>query len=433
MEAIIESLGECHFLSPLRHRHAGTDEFRTEEHRVIYDDSMEGVRDMFERGLSPLNFEMAGPREKIFFDPGKTSAAIVTCGGLCPGLNDIIRGVVMELYHRYGVTRIFGLRYGYEGLIPRLGHVPVALKPESVSTIHTFGGTILGSSRGPQDPREMVDHLEELGVDILFVVGGDGTLQGGARINAEIRRRGAKKSVIGIPKTIDNDIMYLDKSFGFDTAFAEAVKVVSCAHVEAVGAMNGIGLVKLMGRHSGFISCYAALAGQHVNYCLIPEVPFALDGPSGLLERLRCRLAQRKHAVIVVAEGAGQDLMQTNSSDTDASGNTKLGNIGEFLKMRITEFFNKRRIEVNLKYIDPSYTIRSVPASPQDNVYCLRLAQNAVHAGMAGKTGMLIGQWHSTFVHIPFELVTKGRRRVDPSGDLWQAVLECTGQPVRLS
>ena len=282
-------------------------------------------------------------------------------------------------------------------------------------------------------PAEMVDHLEELGVDLLFIVGGDGTLRGGEKINAEIRRRGGKRCVIGIPKTIDNDIMYLDKSFGFDTAFAEAVKAVACAHVEAVGAMNGIGLVKLMGRHSGFISCYAALAGQHVNYCLIPEVPFALDGPSGLLETLRYRLAKRRHAVIVVAEGAGQDLMNKNSSETDASGNMRLGNIGEFLKDKISEFFKKRRIEVNLKYIDPSYTIRSVPASAQDNVYCLRLAQNAVHAGMAGKTGMLIGQWHSTFVHIPFELVTQGRRRVDPSGDLWQAVLECTGQAVRMS
>jgi 6-phosphofructokinase 1 len=236
-------------------------------------------------------------------------------------------------------------------------------------------------------------------------------------------------SVLAIPKTSDNDIMYLDKSFGFDTAFAEAVKAVSCAHVEAVGAMNGVGLVKLMGRHSGFIACYAALAGQHVNYCLIPEVPFKLDGPSGLLETLRYRLAKRRHAVIVVAEGAGQDLLDGNLFETDASGNRRLGNIGEFLKDKITEFFKNRRIEVNLKYIDPSYTIRSVPASAQDNVYCLRLAQNAVHAGMAGKTNMLIGQWHGTFVHIPFGLVTKGRRRVDPAGDLWQAVLECTGQP----
>jgi 6-phosphofructokinase 1 len=432
MEAVIESLGECRYLSPLRHRVIGKNDFRTDEHRVIYDDSMEGVRDMFERGLSPLNFEMAGPREKIYFDPAKTSAAIVTCGGLCPGLNDIIRGVVMELYHRYGVTRIFGLKYGYEGLVPRLGHVPLALRPESVSTIHTFGGTILGSSRGPQDPGEMVEYLEELEVDILFIVGGDGTLAGGVKIANEIRRRGLRKSIIGIPKTIDNDIAYIDKSFGFDTAFAEAVKAVSCAHVEAMGAMNGIGLVKLMGRHSGFISCYAALAGQHVNYCLIPEVPFRLDGPSGLLEALRYRLAHRKHAVIVAAEGAGQDLMNIDASKTDASGNTRLGNIGEFLKDRITEFFKQRRLEVNLKYIDPSYTIRSVPASAQDNAYCLRLAQNAVHAGMAGKTSMLIGQWHSTLVHIPFELVTQGRQKVDPAGSLWQAVLECTGQPVRI-
>jgi 6-phosphofructokinase 1 len=432
MEAIIESLGQCQFLSPLRHRKFGSEIFRTDEHRVIHDDSMEGVRDVFERGLNALNFEVAGAREKIYFDPAKTSAAIVTCGGLCPGLNDIIRGVVMELYHRYGVTRIFGLRYGYEGLVPRFGHVPLALRPASVATIHTFGGTILGSSRGAQDAGEMVDHLEELGVDILFVVGGDGTLKGGARINAEIRRRGLKKSVVGIPKTIDNDIMYLDKSFGFDTAFAEAVKTVSCAHVEAMGAINGIGLVKLMGRHSGFIACYTALAGQHVNYCLIPEVPFNLDGPSGLLEALRYRLAKRKHAVIVVAEGAGQDLMDGDPLETDASGNRRLGNIGEFLKGKITEFFKSRRIELNLKYIDPSYTIRSVPASAQDNVYCLRLAQYAVHAGMAGKTNMLIGQWHGTFVYIPFELVTNGRRRLDPAGDLWQAVLECTGQPARL-
>jgi 6-phosphofructokinase 1 len=432
MEAIIESLGECSFVSPLRHRHAGSGKFRTDEHRVIYDDSMEGIRDTFERGLKPLSFEMAGPYEKIYFEPGKTSAAIVTCGGLCPGLNDIIRGIVMELYQRYGVTRIFGLRYGYEGLVPRFGHLPVALRPDSVSTIHTFGGTILGSSRGPQDVVDMVDHLEELDVDLLFVIGGDGTLKGGAAINAEIGRRGLKKCVIGIPKTIDNDIMYLDKSFGFETAFAEAVKAVSCAHVEAVGAMNGIGLVKLMGRDSGFIASHAALAGQHVNFCLIPEVPFRLEGPGGLLEELRYRLAQRKNVVIVAAEGAGQDLMEANQGKTDASGNRRLGDIGVFLKDKINEFFRKRRIEVNLKYIDPSYIIRSVPASPQDNVYCTRLAQNAVHAAMAGKTNMLIGRWHSTFVHIPFDLVTQGRRRLDPDGDLWQAVLECTGQPVRM-
>jgi 6-phosphofructokinase 1 len=425
----IESLGEAQYLSPLRHGHS--ERFKSESHRVLYDDRLPASQEVFGRGEIPLNFEIAGPREKIFFDPPKATAAIVTCGGLCPGVNDIIRGIVNELYNHYGTTRIYGIRYGYEGLVPRFGHVPLTLRPEAVSTIHTFGGTVLGSSRGPQDVGEMVDHLEELNVDILFVIGGDGTLRGAAAINAELRQRGLAKSVIGIPKTIDNDIMYIDKSFGFETAFAEAVKAVTAAYVEASCAVNGIGLVKLMGRHSGFIACFATLAAQHVNFCLIPEVPFELEGGRGLFEMLRHRIAQRKHAVIVVAEGAGQDLMQVNN-ETDASGNVRLGDIGLFLKEKINQFFADRRMEINLKYVDPSYLIRSVPASPQDNVYCTRLAQAAVHAGISGRTNMLVGRWHGSFVHIPFELVTHGRRRVEPDADLWLSVLETTGQPARM-
>jgi 6-phosphofructokinase 1 len=425
----IESLGEAQYLSPLRHGHS--ERFKGESHRVLYDDRLPASQEVFGRGEIPLSFEIAGPREKIFFDPPKATAAIVTCGGLCPGVNDIIRGIVNELYNHYGTTRVYGIRFGYEGLVPRFGHVPLTLRPESVSTIHTFGGTVLGSSRGPQDVGEMVDHLEELNVDILFVIGGDGTLRGAAAINAELRRRGLRKSVIGIPKTIDNDIMYTDKSFGFETAFAEAVKAVTAAYVEASCAVNGIGLVKLMGRHSGFIACFATLAAQHVNFCLIPEAPFQLEGGRGLLEMLRHQIAQRKHAVIVVAEGAGQDLMQVGN-ETDASGNVRLGDIGLFLKEKINQFFADRHMEINLKYVDPSYLIRSVPASPQDNVYCTRLAQAAVHAGISGRTNMLVGRWHGSFVHIPFELVTNGRRRVEPDADLWLSVLETTGQPARM-
>jgi 6-phosphofructokinase 1 len=429
MQSSIESLGEPRFLSPLRHGHS--ERFKDYSHRILYDDTIAATQAAFRNGEMPLSFEVAGPREKIFFDPPKVTAAIVTCGGLCPGLNDIVRGIVNELYNHYGTTRIYGIRYGYEGLVPRLGHVPLTLRPESVSTIHTFGGTILGSSRGPHDIGEMVDHLEELGVDILFLIGGDGTLRGGAAINAELRRRGLPKSVIGIPKTIDNDIMFIDKSFGFETAFAEAVKAVSAVHVEARGAVNGIGLVKLMGRHSGFIASFATLAAQHVDFCLIPEVPFELEGSRGLLEALRHHIGQRKQAVIVVAEGAGQDLMQV-IDEKDASGNPRFGDIGLFLKEKITDFFAHRRMEINLKYVDPSYIIRSVPASPQDNVYCTRLAQAAVHAGMSGRTNMLVGRWHGSFVHIPFDLVTHGRRRIDPNSDLWLSVLETTGQPARM-
>ena len=399
---------------------------------MLFDDSLQSVEETFRHGRPLVGFEHAGPREQLYFDPAKTTAAVVTCGGICPGLNDVVRGIVNQLSFGYGCTRVFGIRYGYEGLIPRFGHRPLMLGQDFVSTIHMLGGTILGSSRGHQNPDEMVDYLEELGVDILFVIGGDGTMSGGAAINEEIRRRGLKKCVIGIPKTIDNDIMYLDKSFGFETAFAEAVKAVSCAHVEAVGAVNGLGLVKLMGRDSGFIACNATLASQQVNFCLIPEVPFALTGARGFLEALRYRIAQRKHAVIVVAEGAGQELMQVHRGETDASGNRRLGDIGPFLQQQISEFFSSRGTPLNLKYIDPSYIIRSVPASPQDNVYCSQLAQHAVHAGMAGKTNMLVGRWHGSFVHVPFELVINRRQKVDPNSDLWHSVLECTGQPARL-
>ncbi len=432
MNTDIMSLGPGQFRSPLHHGGPLGVRFRTDAERVLHDDKLDESHPPPAAGSERVTFEMAGPRETLFFDPHRTVAGIVTCGGLCPGLNDVIRGLVHELHLRYRVTHTFGFRYGFEGLVYRYGHTPMTLKPEALTAIHSFGGTILGTSRGPQDPREMADMLEEMKIDMLFVVGGDGTLRGAADLNEEITRRGLKKSIIGIPKTIDNDIMYMDKSFGFETAFAEAVKVISSAHIESLGSVHGVGLVKLMGRDSGFIASYAALAGNVVDFVMIPEVPFALDGPRGFLEALRYHLSRRKQAVVVVAEGAGQDLLENDPSAKDASGNQKLGDIGLYLKDRITRFFKERKTEINLKYIDPSYIIRSVAASPQDNVYCSRLAQNAVHAAMAGKTSMVIGRWHGTFVHLPLHLVTHGRKKIDPRGELWHSVLEKTGQPSHL-
>ncbi len=430
----IETLGPGTIWSPL-HRLADEAEashnFVHDEERVLLDDSLENVTAAIGRNEPLPSFEKAGPRRKIYFDPERTACGIVTCGGLCPGLNDVIRGLVMQLNYRYGVRKIYGFRYGYEGFIPEYGHQVMHLTPESVSNIHRFGGTLLGTSRGPQDIGRIIDRLDEFGINILFVIGGDGTLRGALDISKQARQRGRPIAVVGIPKTIDNDIMFMDKSFGYETAFAAAVDAIQVAHTESRGSRNGIGLVKLMGRHSGFITCSAVLSTNEVNFALIPEVPFTLEGEHGLLEVLRQRVENRQHAVVVVAEGAGQDLIEAEEERSDQSGNVKLKDIGLFLKYHIEKHFKDRSMEVNLKYIDPSYMIRGVPASPQDSGYCMRLAQNAVHAAMAGKTGMLVGRWHGHFVHLPMHLATSGRKRVDPKGDLWQSVLESTGQPAR--
>jgi 6-phosphofructokinase 1 len=431
-ELDIPNLGPAEFTSPLqRHRFEADAEFMTDDHhRVLFDYSLEKVQAAIEAGAEPPSIERAGARERIFHNPAQTICAVVTCGGLCPGLNDVIRGLVLTLNYSYGVRTIYGIPYGYEGFISKYGHSLINLTPELVSDVNQDGGSILGSSRGPQSPKDMVDFLVENRINVLFVIGGDGTLRGAQAIVEEVSARGLKISVIGIPKTIDNDLEYMDKSFGFETAFAEAVRAVRCAHSEAQGYPNGIGLVKLMGRDSGFIAAFAALAENSVNYVLIPEVPFQLQGKHGLLSCLDDRLARRGHAVVVVAEGAGQHLMQ-GPGGTDASGNKKFGDIGPFLKRSIEDHFRILGKEVNIKYIDPSYVIRSVPAGSQDAIYCLRLAQNAVHAAMAGKTNMVVGRWHGHYVNLPMSVVTVRRRSVNPTGDLWMTVLEATGQPAR--
>ncbi len=373
-----------------------------------------------------LQLEEAGPRRDLYFDPGKTKCAIVTCGGLCPGLNDVIRAIVLEAYHAYKTPSVLGIRYGLEGFIPSCNHNVMELTPASVEHIYQFGGTLLGSSRGPQDPAEIVDALERLNVSVLFVIGGDGSMKAASAIAKEVRRRNIRISVIGIPKTIDNDINFVPQSFGFDTAVDKATEAIGCAHVEAVGTPNGIGIVKLMGRESGFIAAQAALALREANFVLIPEAPFQLYGEGGLLPALEARLRLRGHAVIIAAEGAGQHLLQRNEA-RDASGNPVLADVGSLLKNAISEYL-RDKMPFNIKYIDPSYIIRSVPANANDRVYCGFLGQHAVHAAMAGRTEMVVAKIMDHYVHIPLELVTKKRRKLNIRSGLWRAVLESTGQ-----
>jgi 6-phosphofructokinase 1 len=430
-DVAIRDLGRCRVRSPVAD-HLGDDalHFVGEADKVLVEDTLSQIAvHAGQLGAMPA-FEMAGPRDRIYFEPSRIRCGIVTCGGLCPGLNNVIRGLVLELARGYGVPTILGFRYGYEGLVNGR-HQPVLLTPESVSHIHHQGGTMLGSSRGSQDPVAVVDCLVAHDVSVLFVVGGDGTIRGAMQIVAEIERRGLPIAIVGVPKTIDNDIHFTDRSFGFETAVAAAVEVIRAAHVEATGARDGIGLVKLMGRHSGFVAAHAALASTDVDLVLIPEVPAGLDGDAGVLAYLERRLDQHGHAVVVAAEGAFQDLIPREGAGaaTDRSGNRALLDVGGFLRERIATHFRQRGRDVTLKYLDPSYAIRSVPASPSDSVYCWNMARNAVHAAMAGNTEMLIGRWHGRFVHVPMRLATRSRKLVDTRGDLWMSVIEATGQP----
>lgn len=418
----VTTLGEARFPSPISH--AVSDQVRVPVHILRGLDNLPDTN---------LEFELAGPRAKLFFDPKHTRAGIVTCGGLCPGLNHVIRSAFLELHHSYGVKEVLGFRDGYRGLDPSHSRSPILLTSDFVDDIHRQGGTVLDTSRGPVDVAVAVDNLIKLGINILFTVGGDGTQRGGNALFLEATRRGHSLAVVGIPKTIDNDIAFVARTFGYLTAVEEACKVIACAHTEAHSVENGISIVKLMGRDAGFIAASATIANQDVNFCLVPEVPFALDGERGFLAALKRRVLKRAHAVIVVAEGAGQDLLGANSKECDASGNLKLADIGPFLRERIANYFKAEKIPVTIRYIDPSYLIRSVPADSEDAVLCDYYARNAVHAAMAGKTGLVIGLLHDQFIHVPIELLATQRKRLDLHGPIWRAVQASTGQPPQFS
>jgi 6-phosphofructokinase 1 len=418
----ITSLGEARFASPIQHP-------VRENERIPADI----VRDPDAPPRDEVLFELAGPRAKLFFDPAQTRAGIVTCGGLCPGLNNVIRALFLELHHTYGVAEVLGFRGGYQGLDPVRGPEPVVLKPSFVDTIHKHGGTILGTctSRGPVDMAAAVDNLIRRGVNILFTIGGDGTQRGGHELYQQAKRRGHALAIVGVPKTIDNDVAFVARTFGYLTAVEEAVKVLTCAHTEARSVHNGLALVKLMGRHAGFIAAGATLANQDVNFTLIPELPFKLDGANGFLSALKERIQKRTHAVVAVAEGAGQEFFANLSSEQDQSGNIKLKDIGLFLRERIETYFKNADVAIVMRYFDPSYLIRSSAANAADSVLCDLYARNAVHAAMAGKTGLVIGLLHDSFIHIPIEMLVREKKHIDTDGVWWKAVLAATGQPAR--
>lgn len=421
----IHRLGPARHPSPLRVRRS---RFVQDHERVLMSAETRIIEPILRAGHVPPSFEVAGPRDSVFFEPGRVTAGIVTCGGLCPGLNDVVRALTLTLWHQYGVRRILGFRFGFAGMSARAKEPPDHLTPDGVSRIHESGGTVLGTSRGPQDVDDMIDTLTRDGVDMLFTVGGDGTLRGAAALDDRLRERRIPTVVVGIPKTIDNDIHWVERSFGLATAVEAADFAIAGAHAEARGSWNGIGIVKLMGRRAGYIAAYATLANNDVNFCLLPEFPVALDGPRGLLHALERRLERRHHAVIAVAEGFGQDLLPAADAARDASGNLLLGDIGPYLVQRIRAHFATACVPIAVKYIDPSYLVRSMPANSQDSELCTALAQHSVHAAMTGRTGLMIGRGNGRYTHVPISLAVATPRCISVDAPLWQRVLDTTGQ-----
>ncbi|XP_010915352.1 ATP-dependent 6-phosphofructokinase 3 isoform X1 [Elaeis guineensis] len=380
------------------------------------------------------HFRRAGPRQRVYFESDEVHACIVTCGGLCPGLNTVIREIVCGLFHMYGVTKILGIEGGYRGFYARN---TITMTPKTVNDIHKRGGTILGTSRGGHDTSKIVDSIQDRGINQVYIIGGDGTQKGASVIFEEIQRRGLKVAVAGVPKTIDNDIAVIDKSFGFDTAVEEAERAINAAHVEAESVENGIGLVKLMGRYSGFIAMYATLASRDVDCCLIPESPFYLEGKGGLFEFIEKRLKENGHMVLVVAEGAGQELIaesMRSMDHEDASGNKLLLDVGLWLSQKIKDHFARsKKVAINLKYIDPTYMIRAIPGNASDNVYCTLLAHSVIHGAMAGYTGFTVGPVNGRHAYIPFHRITETRNKVVITDRMWARLLSSTNQPSFLS
>jgi 6-phosphofructokinase 1 len=440
VDSLFDMFGQTNTLSPLREFLAPQNFVRDGEDRILVDATLKGLSRSAQASAGgihflPESFEIAGARENIFWEPSTTKAAIVTCGGLAPGLNNVIQSIVTVLSDRYKVKNIYGVPYGYYGF----SHDPETkrfrfgwrrLDSLAVQNIDNEAGSVLGSGRGNSNPQRIVDALVLRDINLLFTIGGDGTLAGAHAISEEAKSRRLPISVVGIPKTIDNDVMYVSKTFGFETAVSKASEAIRCAQTEARGAFNGIGLVKLMGRHSGALTATAAAATSDVDFVLVPEVELKLEGPEGFLACLMRKVVEKGYATIVVAEGAGQNLFEGGKVEFDASGNRKLNDIGRFLKDRIVAEFKSNGIETTLKYIDPSYMVRALSTTADDAVFCAHLGQNAVHAAMAGKTGVMVGYAQERFTHVPLSAVTREKKHLSVHDPLWLSVLASTGQPV---
>ena len=379
--------------------------------------------------LQRYSLELAGARKKIYFDPQKMRVAIVSCGGICPGINSVIKSIVNTAHRVYGIPSIYGFRFGLNGLNPKYHLEYLTLTPERVNTIDLAGGSFLGTSRGPQPSDVIVDTLIRMNISCLFVIGGDGTMRAAHAIHKQIAAQGMNISVIGVPKTIDNDINFVQESFGFNTAVEKAADVIDNAFIEASSVYNGLAFVNLMGRESGFIAASASLSALETDLVLIPEVRLDDELLEGMFTHLEACVRRKNYAIAVVAEGAGQELFPEETLEVDASGNVKFKDSTKFIMEKSLQFLREKGLDCYPKYFAPGYLIRSVPANAYDKAYSSQLGALAVHACMSGHTDLVVTKLNGNYVYIPLELVTREKKRINIHSLYWRSVLEKTGQP----
>jgi ATP-dependent phosphofructokinase / diphosphate-dependent phosphofructokinase len=328
---------------------------------------------------------------------------VLTGGGDCPGLNAVIRAIVRRGVPEYGYS-FLGFRDGWRG---PLEAVTMPLDIPAVRGLLPRGGTILGSSRtNPFAIENGVErirrNLQNLGVDALIAIGGEDTLG----VATQLHDLGVK--VVGVPKTIDNDLSGTDYTFGFDTAVNIATDAIDRLHTTAE-SHHRVLIVEVMGRHAGWIALHAGMAGG-ANIILIPEVPFDIDQVCRYVEaRFRLHYA----AIIVVSEGAmpkETDNVVHTGDELDAFGHVRLGGIGEGLAREI-----KARTGRDARTTVLGHVQRGGTPTARDRWLATRFGLHAIDAVATGRWGTMTALRGTDIVTVPLSEATKELKVVDPA------------------
>lgn len=443
-----------------------------------------------------LTFPEAGPRENLVYPMESRDGAtdslqvgVLVSGGIAPGINAVIKGIVDRhtLYSNHAKENddtsydleIIGYRDGFSGL---LSGSHIKLNRKKVRDFANKGGSLLGTSRyhplldlddpGKRDSavRDIISNLKD--IDILYVIGGDGSMRAAHMIWTRAQRMHAegeasKLSVVAIPKTMDNDILWVWQSFGFMSAVEKAKQFVLQLHTEA-SSNPRLGIMQLFGSDSGFVVTHAALASGVCDYVLIPEADFSMEV---LCEFIKKKLKSRykrgqdgksPFGMILMAETAiprdginspgckyidDPDVglekeekiaiekfiadgrrVQGQTQDALRRGGIKIISRvvqKEIRQMKPGQYWEKFRVFTN----EPRHLIRAIDPSVQDVIFGQRMGTLAVDNAMAGYTDFMISQWLTEYVLVPLKLVVLGRKRVPQKGIFWKSVLANTGQP----